>query len=211
MNANRRQPRLQPVLPTGYSNGPAVAPLPGMPAPRHRCRSEGSTISMSRRHRIPGMTMHTGTAHPIGTTAPTEPSSIGRRLLASPGWPISIACWLGSVLLIASSAIHLHLWSTGYRHIPTIGPLFLLQGVAGIVMAVAVAVSRQAVVTAVGALLALGTIGGLVLSVEIGLFGFRDSFSAPDATLSLVVEAAAFVVLAAASVAGLLRARRSAA
>jgi hypothetical protein len=113
--------------------------------------------------------------------------------------------------LIVSSAIHLHLWSTGYRHIPTIGPLFLLQGVAGIVMAVAVAVSRQAVVTAVGALLALGTIGGLVVSVEIGLFGFKDSFSAPDATLSLVVEAAAFVVLAAASVAGLLRARRSAA
>jgi hypothetical protein len=156
------------------------------------------------------MSMRTAMARPSTTTTRTDPRPSGWWPPASPGWPISALCWLGSALLIVSSVIHLHLWSTGYRHIPTIGPLFLLQGVAGIVMAVAVAVWRQVVVTTVAALLAVGTIGGLVLSVEVGLFGFKDSFSAPDATLSLVVEAAAFIVFAAASVAGILGSRRSA-
>ncbi len=127
------------------------------------------------------------------------------RLLAHPPMVVSLLCWAGSILLVASAVIHLHLWSTGYRHIPTIGPLFLLQGIAGIVVALAVAVTRNLLVALGAALFAAGTIGGLVLSVEVGLFGFRDSFSAPYATMSLVIESAAFVVLAAAVVISLVR------
>ena len=101
--------------------------------------------------------------------------------------------------MLVSAFIHLHLWDTGYRHIPTIGPLFLLQGIAGIVIAVVIAVWRRPLVSLIGALFAASTIGGLVLSVEVGLFGFKDSFSAPYATSSLIIEAAAFVVLAVAT------------
>jgi hypothetical protein len=126
-----------------------------------------------------------------------------RALLASPGLVASLLCWAGAVLLVASAVIHLHLWSTGYQHIPTIGPLFLLQGIAGIVVALAVAVSRHYLVALAGALFAAGTIGGLILSVEVGLFGFKDSFSAPWATDSLVIEIAAFCVLVAASFLGM--------
>jgi len=102
-----------------------------------------------------------------------------------------------------SAIIHLHLWSIGYRHIPAIGPLFLLQGVAGIVLAVAVVVSRRAPVALAGALFAVGTVGGLVVSVEVGLFGFRDSFSAPFTDSSLIVESAAFVAMVAATLTGI--------
>jgi hypothetical protein len=130
--------------------------------------------------------------------------------MASPGWAVTALCWSGSLLLVVSALIHLHLWSTGYRHIPTIGPLFLLQGAAGIVLAVAVAVSRHVLVTVAAAGFALGTIGGLLVSVEVGLFGFKDSFSAPDARVSLAVEAAAFVVLASASVLEIVQSRRRA-
>ncbi len=129
--------------------------------------------------------------------------------MASPGLAVSALCWAGSLLLIGSALIHLHLWSTGYRHIPTIGPLFVVQGVLGMMVAAAVAVSRQTMVVAGGALFAAGTIGGLVLSVEVGLFGFQDSFGAPYATLSLVVESAAFVVLSAAAVMSLRQARHA--
>ena len=104
--------------------------------------------------------------------------------------------------MVGSAVIHLHLWSTGYRHIPTIGPLFLLQGLLGIGLGVTVAVTRRAWASLAGALFALSTIGGLLLSVEVGLFGFRDSFAAPDATLSLVVESAAAVLLAGAVLVG---------
>jgi hypothetical protein len=41
--------------------------------------------------------------------------------------------------------------------------------------------------------------------VEVGLFGFMDSLRAPDATTSLIVEAAAFVDLMTAALLGLRR------
>ena len=123
--------------------------------------------------------------------------------MVAPPSPVStVLCLVGGVLLVVSSVIHLHLWSTGYRHIPTIGPLFLLQGIVGIVLALLVGVTRRVWAALLGALFAASTIGGLLLSVEVGLFGFKDSLSAPDATLSLVVESAALVVLAAAVLLG---------
>jgi hypothetical protein len=128
-------------------------------------------------------------------------------LVAPPTTLSTILCLVGAVLLVGSSVIHLHLWSTGYRHIPTIGPLFLLQGVVGIVLALVVAATRRSWAALVGGLFAASTIGGLILSVEVGLFGFRDSLSAPDATLSLVVESAATVVLIAAVALASLRPR----
>lgn len=121
-------------------------------------------------------------------------------VLGGPGKVVSVLAWIGAVLLVLSAIIHLHLWSQSYRHIPTIGPLFLIQGVAGIVLAVAAAVLRRLMVLAGAALFAIGTIGGLLLSVYVGLFGFQDSLSAPDAAMSLVIEAVAFVVLACAAV-----------
>jgi hypothetical protein len=102
----------------------------------------------------------------------------------------------GSALLAASSAIHLQLWSMGYRAIPTIGPLFLLQGLAGALLAVLLLLSRRLllVITAAGFMVA--TIGGLLLSVYFGLFGFKETLAAPYAGLSLAVESAGAVVLA---------------
>ena len=41
---------------------------------------------------------------------------------------------LGGLLLVWSAAIHYHLWDDGYRSIATIGPLFLLQSIAGLVI-----------------------------------------------------------------------------
>jgi hypothetical protein len=131
-------------------------------------------------------------------------------LMTTPGTVVSALAWIGALLLVLSAIIHLHLWSQGYQHIPTIGPLFLIQGIVGIVLAITVAVSRHLVALVVGALFAIGTIGGLLLSVNVGLFGFRDSLSAPYATLSLIFEAGAFVVLVGAAVLTVARQRKSA-
>lgn len=125
-------------------------------------------------------------------------SGVGGRivgLMGSPGPIVSVLAWIGAVLLVLSAVIHLHLWSQSYRHIPTIGPLFLIQGIVGIALAALVAVFRRLLVFAGAALFAIGTIGGLLLSVYVGLFGFQDSLSAPYAVTSLILEAIAFVVL----------------
>lgn len=93
--------------------------------------------------------------------------------------------------------IHLHLWEVGYRHIHVVGPLFLANSVAAIAVSVAVlaAPSRVLPVPSLsGALLAGGTLVGLAVSIDQGLFGFHDSLHAPFARLSIVVEVAATVI-----------------
>ena len=81
---------------------------------------------------------------------------------------------LGSGLLFAVGAVHLDLFLTGYRHIPTIGTLFLLQVIAAFMLALlALALSRRTVALA-GAGFALSTLGGYILSLWIGLFGFKE-------------------------------------
>jgi len=138
-----------------------------------------------------------------------EPSDRLGHWITSPGPTISVLCWAGGVLLLLSSIVHLHLWSTGYRHIPTIGPLFLLQAISGLAIAVVIGVTRKMLATLAGAVFALGTIGGLVVSAEVGLFGFKDSFGAPYAGMSLALESAAAAILGVATLLALHRGAES--
>jgi predicted lipoprotein with Yx(FWY)xxD motif len=108
----------------------------------------------------------------------------------------------GSGLLIATAAIHLDLYLTGYRTIPTIGWLFLLQVIAafGLGLAVLAIPSRLILpgrlAAAAGAGFALATLAGYLLSVWIGLFGFTEVRTTAGIVAG-VVEVAVFVVLAA--------------
>ena len=80
----------------------------------------------------------------------------------------------GGGLLAVTGAIHLDLYLTGYRSIPVIGWLFLLQVIAAFGLAAAVLVSGSRLAAAAGAGFALSTLGGYLLSVWIGLFGFKE-------------------------------------
>jgi hypothetical protein len=107
---------------------------------------------------------------------------------------------LGAVLLGLEAWIHGDLWQQGYRDTPVIGPAFLLNTVlaAGGALLVLLCPRRFLAVAAVlGALLSLGTLGGLAVSTTVGLFGFVESTSAPLWWQSVVVEVAAVVVLGA--------------
>jgi predicted lipoprotein with Yx(FWY)xxD motif len=120
----------------------------------------------------------------------------------APGWPAVILRLAGSGLLIATAAIHLDLYLTGYRTIPTIGWLFLLQVIAAFGLGLAVLVIPRRLIVparlaaAAGAGFALATLGGYLLSVWIGLFGFTEVRTTAGIVAGLV-EVAAFAVLAA--------------
>src|SRR5689334_19602657 len=120
----------------------------------------------------------------------------------APGWPAVILRVAGSGLLIATAAIHLDLYLTGYRTIPTIGWLFLLQVIAAFGLGLAVLAIPRRLITAsrlaagAGAGFALATLGGYLLSVWTGLFGFTEVRTGAGIAAGLV-EVAAFVVLAA--------------
>jgi predicted lipoprotein with Yx(FWY)xxD motif len=101
----------------------------------------------------------------------------------------------GAALLVATAGIHLDLYLTGYRSIPTIGWLFLLQVIAAFVLALAVLVSGSRLAAAAGAGFALSTLGGYLLTVWIGLFGFKEVRTTAGIVAG-VIEVAAFAALA---------------
>jgi predicted lipoprotein with Yx(FWY)xxD motif len=113
--------------------------------------------------------------------------------------------WLGIVgaaLLVASGAIHLDLYLTGYRTIPTIGPLFLLQVVAAFALAVAIPVTGSWIAAAAGAGFALSTLGGYLLSLWVGLFGFTEVRTTAGIVAG-IIDVAAFATLTLAAAPGL--------
>ena len=106
----------------------------------------------------------------------------------------------GSLLLAVSASIHLDLYLTGYRSIPTIGWLFLLQVIVGYALTVAALVTRTWVAAAASAVFALTTLSAYLLAVWIGLFGFKEVRTRAGIAAGLI-EVAAFAVLALAAIA----------
>ena len=114
-------------------------------------------------------------------------------------WTVLALAGIGAGFLVWSGVIHLDLWADGYKDISVIGPLFLVQGIASILLAVAIVAFRWLALLAAGAVAGRATGAGLLLSVYVGLFGYTESLTVPYAVLSLAVEfTAAFVLLAAA-------------
>ena len=103
---------------------------------------------------------------------------------------------VGVGLLSAVGWTHLHLWQTGYRHIPTIGPLFLAAAVSVFVIGAGLLARPSRLIGLSGIALVMGVLAGLIVSVNVGLFGFKESLSAPFSVESIVLEIAAAVTVA---------------
>jgi predicted lipoprotein with Yx(FWY)xxD motif len=136
--------------------------------------------------------------HVIMVVGSTRGASLPRR-----SWP-GIA---GAALLIASGAIHLDLYLTGYRTIPTIGWLFLLQVISAFGLAIAIPVSRHPLAAASGAAFGVATLGGYLLSLKVGLFGFTEVRTTAG-IVAAIIDVAIFAALATAVAGGLNLGRR---
>lgn len=108
---------------------------------------------------------------------------------------------VGGLLLLWSAYIHFQLWkSPDYHSIATIGPLFLFQSVAALVIGLGVIAVRRLWVALLGMGFAAATLGGFLISVIHGLFGFKDSWEATFAQQAFAIEVSAIVVLCLAAV-----------
>ena len=96
--------------------------------------------------------------------------------------------WLRIVTAAAalvSAAVHLILWVDGYRDISVIGPAFLVNAVAGVVIAVLLVTWWHWLPAFLVAGFGASTLGAFVLSATVGLFGVpkhtpnRDSIAVP--------------------------------
>jgi hypothetical protein len=117
----------------------------------------------------------------------------------------AVARYLGALFLFAAAAVHLHqYYAVYYRVIPVVGPLFLANAILGVVLGLALLAPVQRLaawlpgLAAVGGILfAAGTIIGLQISETGTLFGFHEHGYRTAIVVSIAVEGAAIVSLAA--------------
>jgi hypothetical protein len=133
--------------------------------------------------------------------------STARRIVAA------VLVVIASAATAWSGVVHLKLWheKNGYAQLPTVGKLFLLQGIACLVVAAAALALRRLVVVVVGALLMASSIGGLAISLTgRGLFGYNETRDSPYVIAALVVESVAVASFVAAALVALTAPRPSA-
>jgi hypothetical protein len=122
------------------------------------------------------------------------------------GWTVLLVGLriVGAALLVAMAWIHYYLWNTdGYSTVHIIGPLFLINAIVGLLLAVVVLCTPGrllGIVSGLSSLFMLGTLGALLLSLTVGLFGFDESSAAPLFTSTVWSESLGFVVLGVLSV-----------
>ena len=124
------------------------------------------------------MTQRQGMTRP-GTTKAAGRAAREHAERPAPGWPTLVLRVAGSGLLIATAVIHLDLYLTGYRTIPVIGWLFLLQVIAAFGLGLAVLAIPSRLVTA-GRLAAAGL--AVVALVLFGLAVAGANSAAPAVT-----------------------------
>jgi hypothetical protein len=145
--------------------------------------------------------MNSGTAQRTHSGPPSWARLLTRspRVIPSPGLraTVTVLILAGAVLTLISGVIHLYLWgeTNGYREIATIGPLFLVQGISALVIGLATAALRWLAAVLAAAGLLAGTAIGLVITIEAGLFGFKESWGAPYVRTSFYEEIAGAVLL----------------
>lgn len=102
---------------------------------------------------------------------------------------------LAGSFILMNGLIHLTLWREGYRDIPTIGTLFLLQIAASVAVAAAVVLLPRRLTLLAGVVLSLGTLASLAASRTVGIFGFTEGVT-PEAAQSLAAAIGTLAALA---------------
>jgi hypothetical protein len=121
-------------------------------------------------------------------------TAISAWAASPPSTPVRIA---SAICLAGTGFMHAQLYLHGYRAIPLIGSMFLLQGAGALAVGLLLLVAAP-VVLRLGALgLSGGALVGFVLSRTVGVFGFveRGFDPQPQALLSLLAELAVIALL----------------
>lgn len=110
--------------------------------------------------------------------------------------PPQVFRYASALLVLGAGAFHLSLYLDGYRSIPGIGPLFLVDVAAAVVLALAL-LARPLGLVAVGAAgFHAAALVAFVLSRTTGLLGFSDSRWDTTAAGAVGTEVLGLVVLA---------------
>lgn len=92
--------------------------------------------------------------------------------------------------VLVSGIVHLKLWFDGFRDIDVIGPSFMLNAVAGAVIAALLLAWRHWIPLFLAVGFGASTLGAFVISATVGLFGVHERWTGA----SVLTAAAAEVV-----------------
>ena len=104
---------------------------------------------------------------------------------------------LSAIFLLAAGGIHMYLALNGVGGI--LGVAFILNFVAGIVLAIAMLTLRGVLLkwaTVLSLLFLIATLGALVLALTVGLFGITQTWDFTLVPQTVIVESIGIVVLA---------------
>lgn len=95
---------------------------------------------------------------------------------------------LAAAGVLLSADIHLVLFVEGYRTIPVVGPLFLLNAVAGFAIALAVLLWRHWLPLLLAVGFSAATLAAFYLSTTVGFFGVNETLAGTQQVLAAVAE-----------------------
>ncbi|MBB5157984.1 hypothetical protein [Saccharopolyspora phatthalungensis] len=106
------------------------------------------------------------------------------------GWILRLLVVLS---LLGSAWVHLVVWFDWARFTPVVGPLFLVNVVAGAVIAVAVLVWRGWLPALAAIAFGAATLLAYGLSVTVGFFGVQEQFTTSEEVWGVITEAGCIV------------------
>ncbi len=101
---------------------------------------------------------------------------------------------LAAVAVLVSAAVHLKVWVDSYRHLDVIGPLFMVNVVAGVVIAVLLVTWRHWVPLFLAAGFGGVTLLAFIIAATVGLFGVHEIWVSTTGITAGVAEIVALLV-----------------
>jgi len=108
--------------------------------------------------------------------------------------------FLTTLAVLVSAAVHLRLWTTGVRHEHVVGPAFMVNVIAGVLIALLLIGWRHWVPLFLAAGFGVCTFGAFIVSATVGLYGVHEHWVGNYVWIAAVSEVVAVLsaVLAAA-------------
>jgi hypothetical protein len=100
---------------------------------------------------------------------------------------------LAAAGVLLAAVVHLDLWVQGFRSISTVGPLFMLDFIAGMIIGVGVLVWRHWLPAVAAAGFGAATVVAFWISVVHGLFGVKET---PTGSSEIVAQVAEYAAVA---------------
>lgn len=100
---------------------------------------------------------------------------------------------LTAMAVLVSGAMHLKLWFDGFRDIAVIGPAFMLNAVAGLVIAVLLVSWRHWLPLLLAVGFGAATLGAFLVSATVGLFGVHEVWTSGPVLTCAVAEVVAIL------------------